>query len=84
MIFQEFDCPAQGGDQDLTDDAIVVFGQAIQCSWCGGSHIAGVDVQLQTAIGDGEQFEFRPLPRDAKERAEWILEAARLDQPRAN
>jgi len=78
MIFQEYDCPLTGIDRDLHDDEIVFLGESFHCPLCAHEHTAGVDVQMQTVIGPGgdEPFEdFRPLPKDATERAEWLAEA---------
>lgn len=76
MIFQEFDCPRIGIDADLVDDEIVVAGESFRCAVCGDHHIAGLDVQMQTVVFVDNEIEFRPLPRDAAERAAWLSAAA--------
>lgn len=87
MIFQEYDCPVTGIDFDLNEAEIVCAGQSFRCACCEQSHVAGVDVAMQTAIGregSGDRLDFRPLPRDATERAAWLAESAAMDAAPTN
>ncbi len=65
-VFQDYDCPG-GIDFDLHDDELVYRGQPIQCSGCGGVHLAGIDVEVGTYVDvDGER-EYPDLPETADE-----------------
>ena len=78
QIFQEYDCLVTGIDRDLEGSAIVIQGERFHCPFCGNSHVAGVDVEMQTTVEmDDGSLDFRALPADAKERAEWLIEVGR-------
>lgn len=76
MPFQEYECPISRIDFDFNDAEIVIYGESFYCSGCGGNHTAGVDVQMQTAIGleDGD-LEFRGLPKNNEEKMMWLEES---------
>lgn len=73
QIWQDYDCPACGIDFDLFNEEILTPGEQCPCSGCGGYHTAGKDGPSETMLSD--PFEIRELPRDATEKAAWILEA---------
>ena len=79
-IWQEYDCPVCGMDFDLAEDQILAVGESCSCSGCGGQHIAGLDggpnETMIRLVADGA-IEFRPLPRDAAEKAAWLAEVQR-------
>ena len=69
-VWQDYDCP-EGIDFDLYDETLVYRGAKIQCSGCGGVHIAGEDVEVQTYLDDGE-VSYPALPESAQELAALI------------
>jgi len=64
-VWQAYDCPNSLIDIDLFDAEMVYQGQAIQCHGCGGAHLAGIDVRVETFVQVGDAMEFPELPADA-------------------
>ena len=62
--WQEYDCPIQQADVDLFDESMVYQGQTFHCHWCGGSHTAGVDVNINTYAANEDSVE---LPKTLEE-----------------
>ncbi|MBV7427309.1 MULTISPECIES: hypothetical protein [unclassified Acidovorax] len=62
-LSQEYDCP-HGSDSDINEPNLVHHGQKFYCHWCGGEHIAGIDVQVST-IRDWRDYP--ALPQSAEE-----------------
>jgi hypothetical protein len=62
-LSQEYDCP-HGSDSDINEPNLVHHGQKFYCHWCGGEHIAGIDVQVST-IRDWRDYP--ELPQSAEE-----------------
>lgn len=60
-LWQEYDCP-HGSDSDIDEPNLVHQGQKFACHWCGGEHVAGVDVQVATTRDWREQLD---LPKSA-------------------
>ncbi len=76
-IWQEYDCPNQLLDLDLFGADILVVGQSWYCCLCGHEHIATETFPGGTMVvlGDGE-MQYRPMPKDAAEKAAWLAEVA--------
>lgn len=74
-LWQSYDCPSQGVDFDLDGEGLVFYGQRIECSACGGSHVGGEEVSVETCVDfvgeDGvveyEKRKFHELPKTAEE-----------------
>lgn len=66
-VWQQYDCPVQGSDMDLFDGDMVHKGQAFHCTHCGGSHVAGFGVDIETFVEiDGER-QYPDLPETAED-----------------
>lgn len=66
-VWQSYDCPVQRTDMDLFDEDMVFKGQAFDCAHCGGRHVAGFGVDIETFIEvDGER-RFPDLPETAED-----------------
>ena len=75
-VWQAYDCPVSGIDFDLHNEHLVHQGQRFHCCGCGGEHVAGVDVRIETCIEMGEERKFCDLPASDDE-------LARMCSPRA-
>lgn len=50
----EFDCPIQQADADIyCQDDQCVSGLVVECPWCGGRHVVGVDIDANVMDEDG-------------------------------
>ncbi len=65
-VWQSYDCPVQCTDMDLFDEEMVFKGQAFHCSWCGGNHVAGFGVEVETFARVGEDTTYPDLPETAE------------------
>ncbi|ABX35870.1 hypothetical protein Daci_3232 [Delftia acidovorans SPH-1] len=65
-VWQSYDCPVQLTDMDLFDEEMVFKGQAFRCSWCGGNHVAGFGVKVETFVRVGEDTTYPDLPETAE------------------
>lgn len=65
-VWQEYDCPVQQADADLFDDQMVYKGQSFHCHWCGGEHVAGVDVWVETFESFQDSTVHPELPESAE------------------
>lgn len=65
-IWQSYDCPVQRTDMDLHDDEMVFKGRAFHCSWCGGNHVAGFGVEVETFVRVGDETTYPELPETAE------------------
>lgn len=65
-VWQSYDCPVQRADMDLHDDEMVFKGQAFHCSWCGGNHVAGFGVVVETFARVGDETTYPDLPETAE------------------
>ncbi len=65
-VWQSYDCPVQRTDMDLHDDEMVFKGQAFHCAHCGGNHVAGFGVAVETFVRVGEETEYPGLPETAE------------------
>lgn len=65
-VWQSYDCPVQRTDMDLHDDEMVFKGQAFPCAHCGGSHVAGFGVEVETFASVGEDTAYPDLPETAE------------------
>ena len=65
-VWQSYDCPVQRTDMDLVDDEMVFKGQAFHCAHCGGSHVAGFGVAVETFARVGEDTTYPDLPETAE------------------
>ena len=65
-VWQSYDCPVQRADMDLFDEEMVFKGQAFHCAHCGGSHVAGFGVKVETFARVGEDTTYPDLPETAE------------------
>lgn len=65
-VWQSYDCPVQRADMDLHEGEMVFKGQAFRCPWCGGSHVAGLGVKVETFVRVGEHTAYPDLPETAE------------------
>lgn len=65
-VWQAYDCPVLRVDMDLSDEEMVYKGQAFHCAHCGGNHIAGFGVSVETFIRRGEETQYPDLPDTAE------------------
>ena len=65
-VWQSYDCPVQRADMDLHDDDMVFKGQAFRCAHCGGNHVAGFGVAVETFVRVGEDTTYPDLPDTAE------------------
>ncbi|WP_333907492.1 hypothetical protein [Delftia acidovorans] len=61
-VWQSYDCPVQRSDMDLFDEDMVFKGQAFHCAHCGGNHVAGFGVKVETFARVGEDTTYPELP----------------------
>ena len=64
--WQEYDCPIQESDTDLEGDLMVFNGQRFYCHWCGGHHIAGVEVDIQSFNANGDSVDTPKTPEELR------------------
>ncbi len=72
-VWQSYDCPSQKTDADLEDGRLVYSGQPFHCACCGGEHVAGRDVVVETFILSGDVTEYPALPETAEALQALIL-----------
>jgi hypothetical protein len=65
-VWQSYDCPVQRTDMDLHDDEMVFKGQAFHCAHCGGNHVAGFGVEVETFARVGDETTYPELPETAE------------------
>ncbi len=65
-VWQSYDCPVQRIDMDLFDEDMVFKGQAFHCAHCGGNHVAGFGVAVETFARVGEETTYPELPETAE------------------
>jgi hypothetical protein len=65
-VWQSYDCPVQRADMDLFDEEMVFKGQAFRCAHCGGNHVAGFGVEVETFARVGEDATYPDLPETAE------------------
>ncbi|WP_310637290.1 hypothetical protein [Delftia acidovorans] len=65
-VWQSYDCPVQRADMDLFDEEMVFKGQAFRCAHCGGNHVAGFGVEVETFARVGEDTTYPDLPETAE------------------
>ncbi|EPD36095.1 hypothetical protein HMPREF9701_04914 [Delftia acidovorans CCUG 274B] len=65
-VWQSYDCPVQRADMDLFDEDMVFKGQAFHCAHCGGNHVAGFGVAVETFARVGEDTTYPDLPETAE------------------
>ncbi|MPT05716.1 MAG: hypothetical protein E2582_16075 [Delftia sp.] len=65
-VWQSYDCPVQRTDMDLFDEDMVFKGQAFHCAHCGGNHVAGFGVAVETFARVGEETTYPDLPETAE------------------
>jgi hypothetical protein len=65
-IWQSYDCPVQRTDMDLHDGEMVFKGQAFHCAHCGGNHVAGFGVEVETFARVGVDTTYPDLPETAE------------------
>lgn len=65
-VWQSYDCPVQRADMDLFDEDMVFKGQAFHCAHCGGNHVAGFGVAVETFARVGEDTAYPDLPETAE------------------
>lgn len=65
-VWQSYDCPVQRTDMDLFDEDMVFKGQAFHCAHCGGNHVAGFGVEVETFARIGEDTTYPDLPETAE------------------
>ena len=74
-IWQEYDCPVQQTDMDLSMDEILIVGQVFHCCICDGEHTVTEELIGGTMLNltDGE-MQYRGMPKDAAEKDAWLAE----------
>lgn len=65
-VWQSSECPVQRTDIDLFDEEMVFKGQAFHCAHCGGNHVAGFGVEVETFARVGEDTTYPDLPETAE------------------
>ena len=65
-VWQSYDCPVQRTDMDLFDEDMVFKGQAFHCAHCGGNHVAGFGVSVETFARFGDETTYPELPETAE------------------
>lgn len=65
-VWQSYECPVQRTDIDLFDEEMVFKGQAFHCAHCGGNHVAGFGVEVETFARVGEDTTYPDLPETAE------------------
>lgn len=64
--WQEYDCPTQKADTDLEGDELLFNGQQFNCHWCGGHHIAGDDVKIDSFSANGDLVDTPNTPEELR------------------
>ena len=64
--WQEYDCPVQKADTDLEGDLMVFSGQRFYCHWCGGHHVAGVEVDIASLNANGDSVDTPITPEELR------------------
>lgn len=74
-IWQEYDCPIQRTDLDLSGTEIKIVGETFYCCLCGHDHTteeAGID-GTHILLSNGE-MQYRGVPASLEKKAAWLAE----------